>query len=806
MKKLYMICNAHIDPIWQWEWEEGASATLSTFQSAANLTKEFDYIFCHNEVVVYQYTEKYAPALFKEIQTLVKEGKWYIMGGWFLQPDCLMPCGEGIVRQIREGEIYFKEKFGVKPTVATNFDPFGHSRGLVQIMTKCGQDGYLFMRPFSKWMNNNQLELPDECFIWEGYDGSRVKAARILGYNSTLGEATKKIVKDMDVQREKEIGLTCWGVGNHGGGPSRKDLKDVFALMKDSETEIVFSTPEQYFEEAKPTEVFASSIIPCMAGCYTSMAELKRKYRRLERELWFAEKIASIASLKGAFDYPSEKLREVTEDMMNVQFHDILPGDMIREGEEYGFTFINHGMRLLNDIRADAFFALCKGQPVAEENTYPLLVFNPKASKEPQILECELSIVPTEEFEENFSQIEVYDEHGNRLKAQTVKERSNLSVDYRKKVVFEATPDPMAVTRYTAKTVLKPCVKYAPVTEDIVFDNGEKRVVIGVKTGLIESYVVNGKEYCEGKFFVPEIYEDTPDPWGMEQTYVGKNGRTLELLSEPNGVFEGMKPVQIIEDGEVYLEAEAFFGLGLTRVRIGYKIYKSGTAVDVAVNVFSNEPSRAIKVSLDCGEGTYEGEQIFGKEALFDDGRECIAQNFVALRKADGSYLEIVTRDNYGSSYRNGKVSLTLVKTATYCAHPQENRPLLREGIFIPKIDQGQRDFAFRLDVTDEASLKRIADAFTETSYALNVFPTVDEKTDNGFTLSKQNGNISFITLKKAVQTDGYLMRLQNCAESPAEDTVTFGDCSLTLHFDRYEVKTVVYRDGTLTEIREMLI
>ena len=168
--------------------------------------------------------------------------------------------------------------------------------------------------------------------------------------------------------------------------------------------------------------------------------------------------------------------------------------------------------------------------------------------------------------------------------------------------------------------------------------------------------------------------------------------------------------------------------------------------------------------------------------------------------------MEIGTRDNYGSSYRNGKVSLTLVKTATYCAHPQENRPLLREGIFIPKIDQGQRDFAFRLDVTDEASLKRIADAFTETSYALNVFPTVDEKTDNGFTLSKQNGNISFITLKKAVQTDGYLMRLQNCAESPAEDTVTFGDCSLTLHFDRYEVKTVVYRDGTLTEIREMLI
>lgn len=134
MKRLHLICNAHLDPIWQWEWEEGAAAALSTFQSAANLAEKYDYIFCHNEVNLYKYTEKYAPALFAQIQKLVKQGKWHIMGGWYLQPDCLMPSGEGMVRQIREGELYFKEKFGVMPTTAVNFDPFGHSRGLVQIL------------------------------------------------------------------------------------------------------------------------------------------------------------------------------------------------------------------------------------------------------------------------------------------------------------------------------------------------------------------------------------------------------------------------------------------------------------------------------------------------------------------------------------------------------------------------------------------------------------------------------------------------------------------------------------------------
>lgn len=295
-----MICNAHIDPIWQWEWEEGASATLSTFQSAANLAKDFDYIFCHNEVTVYKYTEKYAPALFQEIKKLAKEGKWHISGGWYLQPDCLMPCGEGIIRQIREGEIYFKEKFGVMPTAAVNFDPFGHSRGLVQILTKCGQNAYMFMRPYGKYMPFPQLDLPAETFIWEGYDGSRVKACRTTEYNSDLGKATDKINKDIDRQSgDVEIGLSCWGVGNHGGGPSRKDLKAVEEMMKTSDIEIKYSTPEEYFADVNPTEVFDKSLVTCMVGCYTSMAELKQKYRNLERQLMFAEKSRARRRLKG---------------------------------------------------------------------------------------------------------------------------------------------------------------------------------------------------------------------------------------------------------------------------------------------------------------------------------------------------------------------------------------------------------------------------------------------------------------------------------------------------------------------------
>jgi len=98
MKEVHLICNAHLDPIWQWEWEEGAAAALSTFRSAADLAEEFDYIFCHNEVTLYKYIEEYAPELFARIKELIRVGKWHIMGGWYLQPDCNMPQGESFVR------------------------------------------------------------------------------------------------------------------------------------------------------------------------------------------------------------------------------------------------------------------------------------------------------------------------------------------------------------------------------------------------------------------------------------------------------------------------------------------------------------------------------------------------------------------------------------------------------------------------------------------------------------------------------------------------------------------------------------
>ena len=182
------------------------------------------------------------------------------------------------------------------------------------------------------------------------------------------------------------------------------------------------------------------------------------------------------------------------------------------------------------------------------------------------------------------------------------------------------------------------------------------------------------------------------------------------------------------------------------------------------------------------------------------------AHDYVAVKQRDGKYLEIVTPDNYGSSYKDGTVALTLVRTATYCAHPVPNRPLVRKNIFLPRIDQGQRDFSFRMDVKCGKELKQTAEGFVEKPYALNIFPTVDEKVDNGLQVQMDNPRISFVTLKEGVQAAGYVFRLFNPSSEEDDATLICDQAKISLHFGRYEVKTILYQQNKFIEVTDMLI
>ncbi len=256
-RRIHLVSNAHLDPVWLWEWQEGAGEALSTFRQAAEFCEtRKGYIFCHNEAVLYRWVEEYEPALFRRIRKLVREKKWHIMGGWYVQPDCNMPSGESFVRQILLGRRYFAEKFGVEPRTAVNLDPFGHTRGLVQILAKSGYDAYLFCRP-----GNRECPLPRDEFVWVGYDGSEVLANRASAhYCSVGGQERARLEKWLADNPEGDLVIHLWGIGNHGGGPSRKDLADLEALAKERpDLELVHSTPDAYFRELEKRRAGAAA-------------------------------------------------------------------------------------------------------------------------------------------------------------------------------------------------------------------------------------------------------------------------------------------------------------------------------------------------------------------------------------------------------------------------------------------------------------------------------------------------------------------------------------------------------------------
>ena len=168
--------------------------------------------------------------------------------------------------------------------------------------------------------------------------------------------------------------------------------------------------------------------------------------------------------------------------------------------------------------------------------------------------------------------------------------------------------------------------------------------------------------------------------------------------------------------------------------------------------------------------------------------------------------MEIVTPSTFASSCKDGEIRFTLLRSATYCAHPAAGRPLLKENIFTPKIDQGQRDYSFRLQIARENELSKSAQEFIERPYAQNIFPTVDEKQDNGFEITTDNGEIQVVTIKKSVQKDGYIVRLFNNSEKENSTLLKCGNAEKRFVFGKFEVKTVLYSKDGLTEFTDMYI
>jgi len=358
---IHMTGNAHIDAAWLWPWTETVDVVKRTFSTALQLMNEYpDYTYSQSAAQYYAWMQNKYPDIFQQIQQRVKEGRWEVVGGMWVEPDLNLPDGESTVRQILVAKRYFQKNLGVDVKVGWNPDSFGYNWQLPQIYKKSGIDYFVTQK--MAWNDTNQLPL--KLFWWQSPDGSRVLTYFPHDYVNQIEPVrmATDLAAAVDLNPGQKEMMHLYGIGDHGGGPTRDMLDSGIRWMQPNKVypHLEFGPSQTFFETMSrrvdtadaPTwnyETLAAGntkLSPPPAGeisvpvwndelylefhrgTYTTQAKHKWNLRHGSEWLLNAEKYSSLAWL-GGLNYPSSQLNAAWKLQLFNGFHDLAAGSGI---------------------------------------------------------------------------------------------------------------------------------------------------------------------------------------------------------------------------------------------------------------------------------------------------------------------------------------------------------------------------------------------------------------------------------------------------------------------------------------------
>ncbi len=421
---IHAVGNSHIDMAWLWPWTETVEVVRNTFQSVLNLMREYpDFKFTMSSARTYEWMQEKYPDLFKEIKQRVQEGRWEVIGGMWVEPDLNMPAGESLVRQILVGKRYFQKNFGVDVKIGWNPDSFGYNWQLPQIYKKSGMDYFVTQKLL--WAHEFTT-FPYKLFWWEAPDGSRLLTYFPHDYAADIdGE---KMATDISIWAPSMYGpkladtpemMHLYGVGDHGGGPTRTMLDNATRLMSPGVVypKFEFGTATGFFEDLE--KKLPSMQVPTWKdelyfqyhrGVFTTQAETKRRIRRSEDLLLDAEKYSSLAALYGQA-YPQPEFELAWKNLLFDHFHDIMPGSGI------GVNYLDAKRNLENVGRAgreieEGALSEISAHIDTQSEGVPVVVFNSLSWPRTEVIEIEAQLpVPAQH-------VQVFDSAGKPAASQ----------------------------------------------------------------------------------------------------------------------------------------------------------------------------------------------------------------------------------------------------------------------------------------------------------------------------------------------------------------------------------------------------
>jgi alpha-mannosidase len=780
---IWMVGNSHIDAAWLWPWTETVDVVRRTFGTTLQLMDEYPQATYAQSAAAYSewIVQKY-PSMYQQIRERVKQGRWEMVGGMWVEPDLNMPDGESLVRQLLIGKRYFKDKFGVDVRIGWNPDSFGYNWQLPQIYKRSGVDYFVTQK--MTWNDSNQLPL--KVFWWQSPDGSRVLTYFPHDYVNQvepLGMARDLATAEALNPGAHEM-MHLYGIGDHGGGVTRAMLD---SGMRWSNPDAIFpkanfAVAQGFFSDIEgkadtkhapvwnyKTLATGNSQLPnppagkfglpvwndelyfeYHRGVFTSQAQHKRNMRESEEQMLNAEKLASLAWLSGDA-YPNTELTEAWKEVLFNQFHDLAAGSGI--GVIYRDAQRDYDdVRLVTDhVSSDARHTLEQQIDThPRDGGVPVLVMNPLAWDRTDLVSVDVQLP-----EAHSGPIAVMDSEGKPQLFQVLSKKPTLNTY---ELLVEAKDVPSLGYRMlyvipgerAAATDLK--------ANGLTLENAALKLSVDAKSGCISSLYNKRSKF---EFIAPNgcgneliAFKDTPkdyDAWNIDSDF----DKVFTKLDSADSV-------ELIEKGPLRATIRVVHTWQQSKFVQDISLYAGLDRVDVHNEVDWHETHILLKAAFPLAassdEATYEIPYGTIERPTTRNNRfEAAKFEVPALRWADlgdqNHGLSLINESKYGYDAKENVLRLSLLRASTW---PD------------PDADRGRQSFSYSIyphtGTWKQALTVRRGYDFNYKLSAVQVQPHSGALQPSHSFVGVKQDNVVLTALKKAEDSDALLLRVYEWA------------------------------------------
>ncbi len=696
--KIYMIGNTHIDPVWMWEKAEGMQEVKSTFISALDRIDEFPkFCFTQSSIAFLEWMKDNCPEQFERIRQRVEEGRWDIVGGMWVEPDCNLPSGESMVRHFLYSKKFVKENFGKDVLTTYNVDSFGHGGNMPAICSGCGIKYYLMSRPDKK-----HVEVPP-VFRWEAMNGSSVITERTGGeYMAWTRPAIETNLKEsLEALEEYQYDKMAvfYGVGNHGGGPTIDNIRTVKEMIKErTDLEMSFSTIDAFFETVSPDDLptVKGEIGRIFFGCYSSDGEIKALNRRAEGAMLSAEALCTMASKLGVkhYRYPTEKIEYAWKSILFNQFHDVLAGTSIEPARNYACMEFGSAIAMAGTLKDCAVQAMANAVDTRGEG-FPLLLFNPTGSDYRGLYAANVYVPRAEK-------------KGLRLK--DFKEREipcvtsvyqNYAREARKVILFDAEVPAFGYSLYhytTEEPDLE--IQTSPMKATVLeMDNGYLHVRLDPETGGPSSMKLGERELLKEPVSY-RIYKDDRGAWGESV-----------LKEEKCGIFE-VQGSRVLEVNYKRVIVRYILTYHQSEMMVDYILENHSDQLKINMKIRNGEKQKLISMNIPVAAGkprvwNETGFLAENKVDYRDENTENYQHRFADIEdENEGNGLAVINNGIYAFMQKENEYRLILLRNSSFARGGRGELPDNLEGGFM-----NQSTFDFQISLlahTESVNKKRL--------------------------------------------------------------------------------------------------